>query len=183
MNALVAFRARGMGSQRPTLKWWEMGRQENQRLHGQLTAHGLKANSVAAAGDTAVSRVVDQELSRDAFLQLLVLEMQHQNPLEPVENAEMLAQLAQFSALEQMNNLNEGLETLSGNIDQLNFISATNLLGRRISGIDMSGQPREGTVERVHLDGSIVYLTVDGELMSMAGVMGIETDHDGSDSA
>jgi flagellar basal-body rod modification protein FlgD len=108
--------------------------------------------------------------------------MSHQDPLEPVDNTEMLAQLAQFSSLEQMSNLNDSFETLSGNMDQLNFISATSLLGRNITGVDMSGEVRSGTVERVHLDGSIVYLTVDGNLMSMAGVMGIETTNDESDT-
>ena len=177
MNALVAFRSK-VDAPRSVSGAPRMDGQRHAHRTAPAPSFGLKANSVSTTADGgAASRVVNQELSRDAFLQLLVLQMQHQNPLEPVGNEAMLAQLAQFSSLEQMSNLNESFEVLSGNIDQLNFISASNLLGRRISGIDMDGQPREGVVERVHLDGSIVYLTVDGALMSMAGVIGIGTGH------
>jgi flagellar hook assembly protein FlgD len=85
----------------------------------------------------------------------------------------MIAQLAQFASLEQMNNLNESFEMLSGSFDQLNFISASSLVGHDVTGIDEEGNVIEGTVETVHLDGSLVYLNVDGQLLSMAGVLSV----------
>jgi flagellar basal-body rod modification protein FlgD len=137
-----------------------------------------KAGEAASSGgtsssDNALTGAVQSELGKDAFLQLLVTQMQFQDPLNPVDNTEMIAQLAQFSSLEQMQNLNTGFETLSGNIDQLNFLSASGMIGKHVSGITESGTLVEGTVERVQLNGSLVYLTVDGELLSMAGVLSI----------
>lgn len=41
-------------------------------------------------------------IGRDAFLKLLVAQLQNQNPLEPQPNGEFLAQLAQFSSLESL---------------------------------------------------------------------------------
>jgi flagellar hook assembly protein FlgD len=41
-------------------------------------------------------------LGRDAFLQLLVTQLQHQDPTQPQADGEFLAQLAQFSSLEQL---------------------------------------------------------------------------------
>ena len=136
----------------------------------------MQLGKMTGAGDPGADpvRAVEDELGKDAFLQLLVLQLRNQDPLNPQDNQEMLAQLAQFSSLEQMNNLNENFNELTGNIDQLNFINATGLLGHRVSGLDINGIPREGIVEGVHLDGSIVTLTVDGELMSMAGVLQID---------
>ena len=133
--------------------------------------------SIAGTGttqDTQAKRNVIPELDRDAFLQLLVLQLQNQDPLEPISNEDMLAQLAQFAALEQMNNLNANFETMSGNIDQLNFISASQLLGKQVEGIDLNGMPRQGVVERVGLNGSVVELLVSGQLMSMAGIISID---------
>ena len=90
----------------------------------------------------------------------------------------MLAQLAQFSSLEALTNLNDNFALMSGNIDQLNFISAAQLLGKTVTGVDLNGELRRGLVEAVHLDGSLVVLTVDGEFMTMAGIIGIETTSD-----
>lgn len=53
------------------------------------------------------------ELGKDAFLQLLVTQLQYQDPLEPVDNTQMVSQLAQFSALEQMSNLATIAATIS----------------------------------------------------------------------
>lgn len=53
------------------------------------------------------------ELGKDAFLQLLVTQLQYQDPLDPVDNTQMVSQLAQFSALEQMSNLATIASTIS----------------------------------------------------------------------
>lgn len=150
----------------------------------QTATGGSQAVSKSAAATQeqteAATGVTMPELDRDAFLRLLVLEMQNQDPLEPVDNTDMIAQLAQFSALEQMNNLNasfegvtESLGQLSGNIDQLNFISAQNLLGRQVQGLSEQGELVEGRVDGIHLDGSIVVLNIGGTLVPMSGVLRI----------
>ena len=56
------------------------------------------ANQVSATG-------TNKSLDKDAFLQLLVTQMQYQDPLDPQDNSEYVAQLAQFSSLEQMTNV------------------------------------------------------------------------------
>jgi len=48
-------------------------------------------------------------LNRDAFLQLLVTQLSHQNPLAPQADGEFIAQLAQFSSLEQLTTMNTTL--------------------------------------------------------------------------
>jgi flagellar basal-body rod modification protein FlgD len=55
-------------------------------------------------------------LGRDAFLQLLVTQMSHQNPLQPQEDGAFIAQLAQFSSLEQLTSMNT---TLAGMADAM----------------------------------------------------------------
>jgi len=48
-------------------------------------------------------------LGRDAFLQLLVTQMSHQNPLQLQEDGAFIAQLAQFSSLEQLTEIQKTL--------------------------------------------------------------------------
>lgn len=49
--------------------------------------------------------VPKQEMDKDMFMQLLVAQLQYQDPMNPMDNQEMLAQLAQFTSLEQMKNV------------------------------------------------------------------------------
>lgn len=55
------------------------------------------------------------ELDKNAFLSLLITQMQYQDPLNPVEDKEFLAQMAQFTALEQMQNMNVTLKEQHAN--------------------------------------------------------------------
>lgn len=55
---------------------------------------------------------VDDSLGRNAFLNLLVTQLQHQDPTQPQADGEFLAQLATFSQLEQLQQMNQKLDTL-----------------------------------------------------------------------
>jgi flagellar basal-body rod modification protein FlgD len=74
-----------------------------------------------------------QTMGQNEFLQLLVTQMQNQDPLDPLRNEEFIAQLAQFSALEQMVNMNSTLATLTMLESSINNSQAVNLIGKRIS--------------------------------------------------
>lgn len=49
------------------------------------------------------------EMGKDAFLQLLVAQLRHQDPLSPADGKEMAAQMAQFSSVEQLVTINDTL--------------------------------------------------------------------------
>jgi len=141
-----------------------------------VAANDQSARTSGAAPETGAKSIVPQnELGKDTFLQLLVLQMKNQDPLNPQDNSEMLAQLAQFSALEAQTNLNDSFDELSGNMDQLNFISGAQMLGKTVTGVDVDGELLTGEVDSVHLDGSLVMLNIDGKLMSMANVYSVES--------
>ena len=66
------------------------------------------------AASTTTTKSRNDGLGRDAFLQLLVTQMSHQNPLQPQEDGAFIAQLAQFSSLEQLTNIDATLKGISG---------------------------------------------------------------------
>ena len=49
-------------------------------------------------------------VNKDDFLTLLVTQLQHQDPLEPLDNAEFVSQMTQFSALEQLISIRDAVE-------------------------------------------------------------------------
>lgn len=204
MNALVTFRANGAGTLAPNPEdrqaVWQKLTASLRAKAGQAKMEAIQSaaqvSSTKGAGKASMQKAQaanaspDDGLGRDAFLQLLVAQMQNQDPLEPVSNTDMVAQLAQFSSLEQMTNLNtsfteiqedinflnDQIGFLSGNIDQQNFISAQNLLGLFVEGVSVEGNVVNGKVESVHLEGSTVLLFVDDEFVPMSGVLGISED-------
>ncbi len=68
---------------------------------------GQTMNSTVAASATTPSN----QMGKEDFLKLLITQMQHQDPMNPLKNGEYIAQLAQFSSLEQMQNINDNLES------------------------------------------------------------------------
>ncbi len=58
---------------------------------------------------------VDNTMGQDQFLQLLVAQMQYQDPLEPTSNTEWVAQMATFSMVESLNNMQTAFDKQSAN--------------------------------------------------------------------
>jgi flagellar basal-body rod modification protein FlgD len=59
------------------------------------------------------------EMGREEFLQLLMTQMKHQDPMNPMKGQEFATHLAQFSSVEQLININETLETQGNSSEQL----------------------------------------------------------------
>jgi len=53
-----------------------------------------------------------KDLGKDAFLQLLVTQLQNQDPTKPQADGEFIAQLAQFSSLEQLQEIKGDIAAL-----------------------------------------------------------------------
>jgi flagellar basal-body rod modification protein FlgD len=83
-----------------------------------------------------VLRDPTRTLGKDDFLRLLTVQLQHQDPMSPVENEDFIAQLAQFSSLEQLENINSNLQDgidLDLILTQvLNNTAAAGLIGKTV---------------------------------------------------
>ena len=71
-------------------------------------------------------------LGKDAFLTLLVTQMKYQDPLNPTSDKEFLAQLAQFTSLEQLTNLNSGMDKLNAAQGRQDMIGAVSFIGKEV---------------------------------------------------
>lgn len=91
----------------------------------------MTIDPTAKAADQAASRKSDKladPLGRDAFMNLLLTQLQHQDPTQPQADGEFLAQLAQFSALEQLQSMNsklEGMASFFNNVESAARVGAT----------------------------------------------------------
>jgi flagellar basal-body rod modification protein FlgD len=68
----------------------------------------------AAKDSSSITSASSTVVSKDEFLQLLVAQLKHQDPMNPVNNDQFLTQLATFSSLEQLISINEAVTSLAG---------------------------------------------------------------------
>ena len=87
----------------------------------------------ASVGTTQASVNASKEMDRDAFLNLLITQLQNQDPLNPTDSTEFTAQLAQFSSLEQLGNVNDNLKQLQDFQASINNSQAVSLIGKEIT--------------------------------------------------
>lgn len=95
-------------------------------------------------------------LGKEAFLQLLVAQMQYQDPLEPMDNTEYISQLATFSQLEAIQNMT----------DKVSYSMANELVGKYVILNTPSGTVN-GKVDYVMYENGDVYLAVNDGLYSI----------------
>lgn len=88
---------------------------------------------------------MQQTLGKDDFLELLITQLRHQDPTNPMKDKEFISQMAQFSSLEQMTNMSENFKELSGTLNQGN---ALNLLGKQVT-VRQGESKVEGVVKEV----------------------------------
>ncbi len=74
-------------------------------------------------------------MGKDDFLQLLVTQLQNQDPLNPADSTEFTAQLATFSSLEELQNINSTLEIVSTSQSILTNSQAVDYIGKQIQAV------------------------------------------------
>jgi flagellar basal-body rod modification protein FlgD len=78
---------------------------------------GSQYNSIvnSAASTDTVSGGPNQTLTQNDFLQLLVAQMENQDPLQPQSDTEMASQMAQFTSLTQSTAMSSSLSMMQAN--------------------------------------------------------------------
>ena len=84
-----------------------------------MTTDPVTHAGAAAAAITPTNSTKADPLGRDAFMNLLVTQLQHQDPTAPQADGEFLAQLAQFSSLEKLTQIATSIDDLNARVDKL----------------------------------------------------------------
>ena len=95
-------------------------------------ASKFSGNESLFPGQAEETKKEEDPLGRDAFLKMLIAQMEHQDPLNPMEGSDFSAQLAQFSSLEQLFNMNDHLEGISSAIDGQEKENVMDYIGKQV---------------------------------------------------
>jgi flagellar basal-body rod modification protein FlgD len=133
----------------------KMSSQEMLNVDRMVNEHNIINNA-------ANGRAAKQTLGKDDFLTLLIAQLQHQDPSNPMENTDFIAQMAQFSTLEQMTNVSSGFDRLAG---KLNNSEAFSMLGKTVE-LGLGETVVTGMVESV-TRGEVPEVMVNGKMYGM----------------
>lgn len=90
---------------------------------GQNLATNGAVNTTEAVKDKTV-------LGKDDFMTLLLVELQHQDPTEPMDSEKILSQTSQLATLESAENTNKALSDLSASLNASQNFSSIAAIGK-----------------------------------------------------
>ncbi|HEY1510418.1 MAG TPA: flagellar hook capping FlgD N-terminal domain-containing protein [Solirubrobacteraceae bacterium] len=127
-----------------------------------VPATGTASPAATTAASSTSSSSSSMPINQTQFLQMLMAELQNQNPMNPNSSDPMsfVTELAQFTSVEQETNTAESTSTIASG---QNTASAVSLLGYNVSYTDpTTGASDTGTVQSVDITSSGPTLTING---------------------
>ena len=126
---------------------------------GTYTKSTASTEATGGSSTTSTSKTASStgtEYNQEMFLQLLIAEMQYQDPLEPTSNTEYVSELASFTQI----------ETIQAVQDDMKTIQADSLVGQYVILLE-DNEYVSGKVDYVYNDGGDLYLSVNDSLHSL----------------
>jgi len=115
-------------------------------------------------------------LGKDAFLKILMTQLQNQDPTNPMSDTDFIAQMAQFSSLEQMTNMVTAVQSLTTMQEKSQMISYSEFVGKDVNWHNVDENTLKvtsgtGTISSLkYADGSVQFVLKDGTTLSPANI-------------
>lgn len=106
-------------------------------------------------------------VSQNQFLQLMVKQLQSQDPLTPTDSGQMLAQLAQFSTLSGMEQLNTSFTEM---LSLQQITQGSNLIGKEVNYTNSAGNVSSGPVTAVGLTDGKITLQINNDSVGLSQI-------------
>ena len=137
---------------------------------GTVSTVDIANNTTRVQAEQAKDRMGSSELGQDAFLQLLITQMKHQDPLNPMNNTEFLSQQAQFTQISELQKLNKTLSSTN------EMMQASSLIGKQVDLTDPDDGLNiiSGIVSEARMDSDGTNIVVDGKSYPLNNILSIK---------
>lgn len=117
-----------------------------------------RTTSGSGSSSSTKSTLPQKNLNATDFINLMVTQLQNQDPLQPTDSSQLLSQMSQIGQLQASTTLQT---TLSQIMMQSQLTSAGNLIGKHVTGMDAQGNTIKGAVNSVKMKSDGVYVELD----------------------
>ncbi len=127
----------------------------------------------STAGTTAPGAGINSMTASD-FLNLMIQQLQQQDPLNPTDSNQLLTQMSQIGSLQSNTQLQQTLTQMGL---QQSIGASGNLIGKTVSGVGTNGKNVQGTVTSIKVVNQQVNLELDsgGGEIAMNNVISVAT--------
>ena len=108
-----------------------------------------------------------ENLNTSQFLDLMIAELQNQDPMNPMDNAQMIEQIGQIRQIDASSRLTTTLDAV---LMGQNLSSASSMIGKTITGLDTDAKKVTGKVDRVTVTDGVPSLHVGAKTVSLKNV-------------
>ena len=136
----------------------------------------MSTPATTSATATATSSQVNRtdaggSLGQDAFLKLLVAQMQNQDPTSPQDSGQMMSQLASFSQVSQLQQLTAASTAQTLGQD---FSSAVAMIGKNVTYTKADGTQAAGIVSAVKSDPQGALLEIGSDSIHTGAIVQVQ---------
>lgn len=133
-----------------------------------------QGTSIFSSRTTPVKNAADPgELGKDDFMKLMLAQLQHQDPLKPMDDQAFITQVAQFQTLDQMSAMNKAITAL---LATQQLAEASAMIGRAITGVSVGGDEVVGTVTAATVQGKTPLVYVGSTPVKLENVTSVAID-------
>ncbi|ECL1093724.1 flagellar basal body rod modification protein [Campylobacter jejuni] len=132
----------------------------------QTSNKDTKVDNSSSSNSSGVVSNPNATLDKDAFLKLLLIELQHQDPTDPMDSDKMLTQTSQLSALEMQQNTNTTMQKMVETMEKLSNSFSTSMSTAAVGAIGKMATVNENKVKLTGADEVIalkMYLPEDSD--------------------
>lgn len=134
-------------------------------VNNVLSTYQVTANNSSAANTAS------NELDSGKFMQILLAQLTHQNPLEPMDNAEMMSQFSQLNSLQELRGINTSMQNVS-TMSQTAYLAS--LVGKVVKANRADGKVIEGVVEGVVTEVDNPQIRIGDEVIDLLDVVEVK---------
>lgn len=112
-----------------------------------------------------------QDIDLKGFLDLMIAELQNQDPVNPMDNAQIMEQLGQLRSIASTDKLSKTLDSME---QGQSFAAASSLIGKQIKGLDDGSNEVTGKVDKATVADGAIRVHVGDKSVSLSNVREIQ---------
>ncbi|WP_318478426.1 flagellar hook assembly protein FlgD [Photobacterium leiognathi] len=123
----------------------------------------IESTNMAVAGNP--NNANDANSLKNEFINLMVAQIQNQDPLNPLDGTEYVGQLAQFSQVESTENMAKLMQNSMVLLDNMQVLSTAGLVGQTVyvegSEVELTDAKQQGRIELEHASSTVSVVLTD----------------------